>query len=130
MGVVVEEARDDAFADDYYAQLVEVFANQGLTPTYNVARVRLLIKHLLPTGCLLLLRARDPERRCIATGIFLGNEPECPTSGETPVGNGIARSAPTNAALARHALLEETRRSSGTTSAAAESTSENTAGRN
>ena len=70
LGVVVEEAHDDAFAEDYYAQLVEVFANQSLTPTYGIERVRLLIKHLLPTGNLLLLRARDGEGRCIATGIF------------------------------------------------------------
>ena len=72
MGVVVEEARDEAFAEDYYAQLVEVFANQSLVPTYGSERVRLLMKHLLPTGNLLLLRARDREGRCIATGIFPG----------------------------------------------------------
>jgi hypothetical protein len=70
LGVVVEEARDDAFAEDYYAQLVEVFGGQSLTPTYGIERVRLLIRHLLPTGNLLLLRARDGEGRCIATGIF------------------------------------------------------------
>jgi hypothetical protein len=34
--------------------------------------VRSLIKHLLPTGRLLLVRARDPEGKCIATGIFPG----------------------------------------------------------
>ena len=72
LGVVVEEARDEGFADDYHAQLVDVFANQGLIPTYGKERVRLLMRHLLPTGNLLLLRARSPEGRCIATGIFLG----------------------------------------------------------
>lgn len=70
VGVVVEEAHDLAFAEEYYAQLVEVFAKQNLVPTYGVERVRLLIKHLLPTGRLLLLRARDREGKCIATGIF------------------------------------------------------------
>lgn len=69
-GVVIEEATDDAFADDYYSQLQAVFARQSLVPTYAIDRVRLLMKHLLPTGRLLLLRARDPEGHSIATGIY------------------------------------------------------------
>jgi CelD/BcsL family acetyltransferase involved in cellulose biosynthesis len=68
--VVVDEASDPGFADDYYSQLREVFARQGLVPPYRVERVRQLIKHLLPTGMLLLLRARTAEGECIATGIF------------------------------------------------------------
>jgi hypothetical protein len=71
-GVTVEEAHDVAFADEYYEQLKDVFAKQGLVPTYPVERVRSLVKHLEPTGRLLLLRARDPKGRCIATGIFPG----------------------------------------------------------
>jgi hypothetical protein len=69
-GVVVEEATDPGFADDYYSQLREVFAGQNLVPPYPVERVRQLIKHLLSTGMLLLLRARTAEGECIATGIF------------------------------------------------------------
>lgn len=69
-GVVVEEACDAAFADDYYAQLLDVFAKQKLVPTYGVGRVRALIEHLLPTGNLLLLRARDKDGRCVATALF------------------------------------------------------------
>lgn len=69
-GIIIEEARDDAFADEYYAQLEEVFAGQSLVPTYPRQRVRALVKHLLPTGHLLLLRAREPNGACIATGIF------------------------------------------------------------
>lgn len=72
LGVVVEEANDDGFADDYYEQLKDVFAKQSLVPTYGKARVQSLIRHLMPTGNLLLLRAREPQGRCIATGIFLG----------------------------------------------------------
>jgi len=34
--------------------------------------VQALIKHMLPTGNLLLLRVRDREGRCIATNISLG----------------------------------------------------------
>jgi hypothetical protein len=72
LGVVIEEAHDETFADDYYAQLCDVFAKQSLVPTYGVDRVQLLIRHLLPTGNLQLLRACDPQGRCIATGIFVG----------------------------------------------------------
>jgi hypothetical protein len=69
-GVIIEEAHDPAFADEYAAQLKDVFAKQGLVPNYGAARVRALIEHLQPTGALLLLRARAPEGRCIATGIY------------------------------------------------------------
>ena len=71
-GVIIEEAHDLAFADEYYEQLVDVFAKQSLVPTYTVHRVRALIRKLEPTGRLLLLRARDPKGRCIATGLFPG----------------------------------------------------------
>jgi len=71
-GVKIEEAHDPGFADEYYEQLQDVFAKQKLVPTYSVERVRTLIKHLEPTGRVLLLRARDPEGKCIATGIFPG----------------------------------------------------------
>jgi hypothetical protein len=72
LGVSIEEAHDEAFADEYYAQLLDVFAKQDLVPTYSVGRVRSLIRHLLPTGNLLLLRARDPAGRCIGTSVFVG----------------------------------------------------------
>ena len=69
-GVSTEEASDMGFADEYYAQLRDVFAKQSLVPTYSLERVRELIDYLLPTGHLLLLRARSAEGLCIATGIF------------------------------------------------------------
>ena len=69
-GVVIEEASDIEFADDCYAQLEDVFAKQSLVPPYDVERIRELIRHVHPTGRLLLLRARNPEGDCIATGIF------------------------------------------------------------
>jgi len=69
-GVYIEEARDLGFADDYYAQLQDVFAKQTLIPTYGIERVRNLILALHPLGQLLLLRARDRQGRCIATGVF------------------------------------------------------------
>jgi CelD/BcsL family acetyltransferase involved in cellulose biosynthesis len=70
-GVVIEDATaDPAFAERFHAQLRDVFAKQNLVPTYGVDRVRALIRHLAPTGDLLLLRARDPEGTCIATAIL------------------------------------------------------------
>jgi Acetyltransferase (GNAT) domain len=71
-GLTIEEAHDLGFADEYYEQLKDVFAKQGLVPTYGVDRVRALIKHLEPAGKVLLLRARNAEKKCIATGIFPG----------------------------------------------------------
>lgn len=69
-GVTIEEAHDIEFADEYYSQLQDVFRKQSLVPPYEVGRVRDLFTCLGGTGHLLLLRARDPEGRCIATGIF------------------------------------------------------------
>jgi hypothetical protein len=71
-GVTIEEARDLEFADEYYEQLKDVFAKQGKVPTYPVERVRLLLKHMLPTGHLLAVRARNADGRCIATGLYPG----------------------------------------------------------
>jgi CelD/BcsL family acetyltransferase involved in cellulose biosynthesis len=69
-GIFIEEAHDIAFAEEYYAQLRDVFAKQSLVPPYSVGRVRELISSVHPTGMLLLLRARDSNGRCIASGIF------------------------------------------------------------
>jgi hypothetical protein len=71
-GLIIEEAHDLKFADEYYEQLTDVFAKQKLVPTYDIERVRALVKNLEPAGRVLLLRARDPEGKCIATGIFPG----------------------------------------------------------
>jgi hypothetical protein len=71
-GVAVEEAADLSFADEYYSQLREVFAKDGVVPPFGVERVRELIRCLAPTGMLLSLRARDCEGHCIATALFVG----------------------------------------------------------
>jgi CelD/BcsL family acetyltransferase involved in cellulose biosynthesis len=70
-GVVIEEAQDAGFADEYAEQLKDVFAKQKLVPHFGAERVRALLRHLRPTATLLTLRARDPEGRCIATGIYV-----------------------------------------------------------
>jgi CelD/BcsL family acetyltransferase involved in cellulose biosynthesis len=69
-GVRVEEAHGIDFADEYYAQLQDVFAKQSLRPPYGVERVRELIRCLEPSGNLLLVRARSPQGEGIATAIF------------------------------------------------------------
>ena len=71
-GVRIEEAYDEAFAAEYYAQLQDVFAKQRLVPTYDERRVRALSRHLGPTGNLLRLRALGPDGTCIGTGIYPG----------------------------------------------------------
>lgn len=70
IGLIVEEAEPEGFAEEYYAQLEDVFAKQNLRPTYGVDRVQSLVRHMHPSGRLLLLRARDPEGNAIATGLF------------------------------------------------------------
>jgi hypothetical protein len=72
--VAIEEvdSGDRSFAGEFYAQLAEVFRRQGLVPTYGPERVRALIDCLSGTGQLLLLRARNPDGACIATGIYPG----------------------------------------------------------
>jgi Acetyltransferase (GNAT) domain len=69
-GVTVEEAHGIEFADEYYGQLEDVFAKQGINPPYGLDRVQELIRCLEPTGNLLMLRARDGEGTPIASGIF------------------------------------------------------------
>jgi lipid II:glycine glycyltransferase (peptidoglycan interpeptide bridge formation enzyme) len=69
-GVVIEEASDVNFASDYYEQHKDVADRHSLVPTYGIDRVQSLIKYIQPTGHLLLLRAKNSEGLCIATGIF------------------------------------------------------------
>jgi hypothetical protein len=70
-GVTIEEADDTEFAKDYHEQLTHVFGTKQLPPPFEAQRVRDLITFLFPTGQLLLLRARNEQGVCIATGIFL-----------------------------------------------------------
>ena len=72
LGVTVEEATGDGFAEEHYAQLVDVFARQALTPRVDTEDLRELLRRFEATGRILLLRARNAEGDSIATGIFLG----------------------------------------------------------
>ncbi|MBX3283812.1 MAG: GNAT family N-acetyltransferase [Actinobacteria bacterium] len=74
-GIVVEEVDPTApgdFVAEYYAQVAAAFAKRGRTPTYPPERVAALLRHLGPTGHLLVLRARTPDGEPAATGIFPG----------------------------------------------------------
>jgi len=68
--VVARPENTEQFVSDYYDQLVDVFAKQGTVPTYPRSRVEALVKHVHPTGNLLLLQSLDPDGKCIGTGIF------------------------------------------------------------
>lgn len=70
VGVQVELASGEEFADEYYEQLEDVFAKQSLSPPYPVERVREMIRLVEPSGNLLMLRARSPEGKSIASAIF------------------------------------------------------------
>jgi CelD/BcsL family acetyltransferase involved in cellulose biosynthesis len=63
----IRECEDDSFVDHYCAQLADVFAKDGLVPTYGKKRVRALMHYLLPEGKVLPLQAIDPEGNCIAS---------------------------------------------------------------
>ena len=74
-GLIVEEvepADDPEFALRYYEMVTSTFERQGLVPPYDVDRVRSLIRHLHPTGRLLLLRALAPDGTVVAQGLFPG----------------------------------------------------------
>jgi CelD/BcsL family acetyltransferase involved in cellulose biosynthesis len=73
-GLVADPCTGVDFADEYYRQLVEVFARQGLVPTYGVERVRQLIRSLEPSGHVLLLRVRAPSGESVATAVVIGRD--------------------------------------------------------
>ena len=62
----------DEFAEEYYNQLIDVFAKQGLVPTYSLQKVKTLIHNLKDSGHILCLRIIDPNEKCIASSIFFG----------------------------------------------------------
>jgi hypothetical protein len=71
-GLRVEAETEPGFAAEYHDQLTDVFASQGIAPTYPEQRVRTLIDVLQPTGQLLLLRVRAPDGRSIASAVVVG----------------------------------------------------------
>jgi hypothetical protein len=74
-GITVEEVdpvAEPGFATEYYGQVTNAFARRGSSPPYPVERVHAAIRHLHPSGRMVLLRSRGPGGEPAATGIFLG----------------------------------------------------------
>lgn len=72
-GAVCEiSSSSDSFVEDYYSQLMDVFAKQNMLPTYTLEKVRLLVSTIAPSN-ILCLRVFTPDHSlCIASSIFLG----------------------------------------------------------
>jgi hypothetical protein len=68
----VVDGDDPTFVAEYYDQVSAAFAKRGLAPTYPRSRVEALVRHMHPSGRLLLLRVRTPDGEVAATGIFPG----------------------------------------------------------
>ena len=76
LGVIVREVREasdvEAFAHNFYTQLQDVFAKQGQKPTYDEARARMMLQHLLKEDKVVALEALHPETGAsMATIIFV-----------------------------------------------------------
>jgi len=96
--------------DEYYEQLKDVFAKQGLVPTYNVERVRALVKNLEPTGRILLVRARAIQKgSAFATGIFPGFNKIAEFWGNASLRSGAKPAAERSYSLVCHEVLEKPR---------------------
>lgn len=61
---------NDEFAEEYYAELIDVFAKQGMTPTYSCEKVKCLLRNMRESGNVLCLRVKTPEGKPAATSIF------------------------------------------------------------
>lgn len=68
----VDPATPGDFAPVLHAQLVEAYAKRGGRPRFGPERIDALIRHLGPTGNLLLLRAVAPDGSTAATAAFPG----------------------------------------------------------
>ncbi len=74
-GITVEEvdpSTDPGFAAEYHTQVTAAFAKRGQVPPYPPSEVEAMVRHLHPTGRLLLLRARTPEGEPAATALAAG----------------------------------------------------------
>lgn len=67
----------DTFARCYYLQLIDVFAKQKMIPTYDVEKVKLLLRTVNPENLLCLQVFLPESEECIASSIFLGYHDIC-----------------------------------------------------
>lgn len=68
----VDPGAADAVLARHRRHLEDAFAKRGLRPTYPASRTEALVRHLGPTGNLLLLEARTAQGEPAASGIFVG----------------------------------------------------------
>jgi hypothetical protein len=72
IGLVIEEATDPGFADEYNAQLVDVFGSKALVPTYGMDRIRSLIEIVGPSGQLSTIRLQSPGGEPVGSIVTVG----------------------------------------------------------
>jgi len=68
-GLAAEVTTDPGVADEFFAQLGEVFSKQGLAPPYGIERPRSLFRHLMAADRLLAVRVRH-DQEVVAAGLF------------------------------------------------------------
>lgn len=66
---------DDEFAEEYYSELIDVFAKQNMKPTYSCDKVKRILRNNRenPDG-ILCLRVRTPEGKPVATSIYFSDK--------------------------------------------------------
>lgn len=73
-GAILQEVKpSDEFAEEYYSELKDVFAKQGMKPTYSCEKVKCLFRHINKEE-ILCLRVISPEGEPVATSIFLADK--------------------------------------------------------
>ncbi|NLI35986.1 MAG: peptidoglycan bridge formation glycyltransferase FemA/FemB family protein [Bacteroidales bacterium] len=69
---IVKPQSPEEFANNYYAQLIDVFKKQNLKPTYSKKYTLALVRKFYDTDKVIMLEAFHPiEEKCIATILFL-----------------------------------------------------------
>lgn len=70
LGLQVQFETDEAFVDDIYAQITEVFVRGGNLVPFRKTRVRAFFRCMQAGGHLVALSVRRPEGESIAAGLF------------------------------------------------------------
>lgn len=72
LGLTARVESDESFVDEFYDQVVQVFARRGKAVSFSRDRVVTLFRHMHGTGRLLPIGVYGPEgQTCMATGMFL-----------------------------------------------------------
>lgn len=83
--IVTIEKPNDEFAELYYSQLEKVFGYQGLSPSYDLKRVKSLLNNLKKKDYVVCLKASLPSGECLGTTIGFGYNGICYTWGSTNI---------------------------------------------